>query len=176
MSNRPYIFYGEADSPIGPLTIVATSKGVCKIEFGKVNETMANLQVWVKKHFLKSEMVRDEAEIKFVACQLNEYFRGIRTSFDVPLDLHGTPFQKKVWEALRQIPHGETRSYKEVAQSMNAGKAVRAIGNANNKNPLPIIIPCHRVIGSNGSLVGYGGGLQRKKYLLDIEKVHSKIS
>lgn len=176
MSNMPFIFYGEADSPIGPLTIVSTSKGVCKIEFGGVQESMNNLQVWVKKHFLKSEMVRDDEKTKFIASQLDDYFNGIRFSFDVPIDLRGTPFQKRVWEALRKIPHGETRSYKEVALSMNAVKAVRAIGNANNKNPLPIIVPCHRVIGSNGSLVGYGGGLEKKRYLLDIEKVHSKIS
>lgn len=175
-NNKPYIFFGEADSPIGPLTIVSTSKGVCKIEFGGIDETITNIQVWVKKHFLKSEMVREDEQIKFIAGQLDDYFNGIRFSFDVPLDLHGTPFQKKVWDALGRIPHGETRSYKEVAESMNAVKAVRAIGNANNKNPLPILIPCHRVIGSNGSLVGYGGGLKRKQYLLDIEKVHSKIS
>lgn len=176
MSNKPSIFYGETESPIGPLTIVCTSKGVCRIEYGTEDETMANIHVWVKKHFLKSEMIRDDEQVIPVARQLREYFNGQRLDFDVPVDLHGTPFQKKVWETLREIPHGETRTYKEVAQAMNAGKAVRAIGNANNKNPLPIVIPCHRVIGSNGSLVGYGGGLDKKQFLLEIEKSHKKIS
>lgn len=176
MSNKPSIFYGETESPLGLLTIVCTSKGVCKIEFGGIDETLANIQVWVKKHFLKSEMVRDDVKIAPVIQEIDEYFSGMRHAFEVPLDLHGTPFQKKVWEALQQIPHGQTRTYKQVAQSMNATKAVRAVGNANNKNPLPIIVPCHRVIGSNGSLVGYGGGIEKKQLLLDIENASTKIS
>jgi len=176
MSNKPFIFYGETDSPIGPLTIVCTPKGICKLEFGSVEETFANIQAWAKRHFLKSEMIRDDEQIAPVVRQLQEYFNGERLGFDLPLHLQGTSFQKRVWEALMQIPHGETRTYKEIAQSIGAEKAVRAVGNANNKNPLPIIIPCHRVIGSNGSLVGYGGGVDKKQYLLEIEKTYSKIS
>ncbi|HEX6923334.1 MAG TPA: methylated-DNA--[protein]-cysteine S-methyltransferase [Bacillales bacterium] len=176
MSNKPFIFYGEMASPIGPLTVVSTAKGVCKLEFGSVDENMPNVHAWTKRHFLKSEMVRDEDQVAPVVQELDEYFRGERFYFDLPLVLQGTTFQKRVWETLRQIPHGETRSYKEIAQLMKAGKAVRAVGNANNKNPLPILIPCHRVIGSNGSLVGYGGGVDKKQYLLEIEKAHTKIS
>jgi methylated-DNA-[protein]-cysteine S-methyltransferase len=176
MSNKPHIFYGEMESPIGALTIVCTLKGVCKLEFGEYDQTQANVKLWTRKHFLKCEIIRDDEKTAPVVQQLNEYFQGRRYHFDIPLQLCGTPFQKRVWETLRAIPHGETRTYKQIAQTMKAGKAVRAIGNANNKNPLPILIPCHRVIGSNGSLVGYGGGIDKKQFLLDIEKTHTKIS
>lgn len=102
--------------------------------------------------------------------QLDEYFAGARTVFDFPFRLQGTPFQEKVWQALRQIPYGETRSYKDIAEAIGHPKAFRAVGMANNANPIFIAIPCHRVIGANGSLVGYGGGLEMKKALLELEK------
>ncbi len=101
--------------------------------------------------------------------QLEEYFEGKRKVFDLPLKQEGTEFQKKVWEALEKIPYGETRTYKEIAKMVGNEKASRAVGMANNKNNIPIIIPCHRVIGSNGKLVGYALGLDMKKYLLDLE-------
>lgn len=101
--------------------------------------------------------------------QLQEYFRGERQKFELPLDAAGTPFQLKVWEALRQIPCGETRSYKDIAIAVENPKGVRAIGMANNRNPISIITPCHRVIGTNGKLVGYAGGLHLKEYLLNHE-------
>lgn len=101
--------------------------------------------------------------------QLNEYLQGIRKNFDLPLKLEGTPFQRQVWAALSHIPYGETRSYKNIAESIQNPKAVRAVGMANNRNPIFIIIPCHRVIGANGSLVGYGGGLELKARLLELE-------
>ncbi|NLK95943.1 MAG: methylated-DNA--[protein]-cysteine S-methyltransferase [Clostridiales bacterium] len=102
--------------------------------------------------------------------QLQEYFNKQRKIFDVPINLIGTEFQKKVWNALRDIPYGETRSYGEIAKAIGQPKACRAIGGANNKNPIMIIVPCHRVIGSKGDLVGFGAGLKTKKFLLDIEK------
>ncbi len=102
--------------------------------------------------------------------QLTEYFEKKRTAFDLPLKPEGTDFQKKVWAALGTIPYGETRSYREIAKQTGNEKACRAVGGANNKNPILIFIPCHRVIGSDGSLVGFGGGLQAKKYMLDLEK------
>ena len=102
--------------------------------------------------------------------QLEEYFEGKRKVFDLPLEQEGTAFQKRVWEALENIPYGETRTYKEVAKMIGNEKASRAVGMANNKNNIPIIVPCHRVIGSNGKLVGYALGLDMKKYLLDLEK------
>lgn len=102
--------------------------------------------------------------------ELDEYFQGKRKTFDIPLRTHGTPFQEKVWAALRAIPYGEVRSYKEVAEAIGHPKAYRAVGMANNANPIFIIVPCHRVIGSDGSLTGYGGGLPMKKALLSLEK------
>jgi methylated-DNA-[protein]-cysteine S-methyltransferase len=103
---------------------------------------------------------------------LDEYFQGKRKTFDIPLRTHGTPFQEKVWAALRAIPYGEVRSYKEVSEAIGHPKAYRAVGMANNANPIFIIVPCHRVIGSDGSLTGYGGGLPMKKALLSLEKKH----
>lgn len=102
--------------------------------------------------------------------QLDEYFAGTRRTFDFPYRLHGTRFQEKVWAALRDIPYGETRSYKEIAEAVGHPKAFRAVGMANHANPIFIAVPCHRVIGSDGSLVGYGGGIKMKKALLDLEK------
>lgn len=102
--------------------------------------------------------------------ELEEYFEGKRKEFDLPLEQEGTEFQKRVWNALKKIPYGETRTYKEVAKIVGNEKASRAVGMANNKNNIPIIVPCHRVIGSNGKLVGYALGLDMKKYLLDLEK------
>ncbi|MEL7648067.1 MAG: methylated-DNA--[protein]-cysteine S-methyltransferase [Sedimentibacter sp.] len=105
------------------------------------------------------------------AQQLYEYLDGKRSAFDLPLNPQGTEFQKSVWKALLDIPYGETRSYRQVAEAVGNSKACRAVGMANNRNPIMIFIPCHRVVGSDGSLVGYGGGLDMKKQLLDLEKV-----
>ncbi|HPJ26840.1 MAG TPA: methylated-DNA--[protein]-cysteine S-methyltransferase [Synergistaceae bacterium] len=108
--------------------------------------------------------------------ELEEYFRGIRRTFTVPLHLEGTPFQKRVWQALLEIPYGETRSYQDIAAAVGNPKAPRAVGGANNKNPVALIVPCHRVIGKNGSLVGFGGGLHIKEWLLAHEKRHASES
>ena len=107
--------------------------------------------------------------LRETAAQLTEYFGGKRKAFDVPLAPSGTDFRLSVWKALRDIPFGETRSYKEIAARVGNPKASRAVGMANNRNPIAILIPCHRVIGANGSLVGYGGGLSVKRFLLDLE-------
>jgi len=113
--------------------------------------------------------------LSMATIQLDEYFQGKRTTFSLPFKLTGTPFQLAVWKELQNIPYGQTTSYKEIAQKMNKPKAYRAVGMANNKNPLPIIIPCHRVIGSNGKLIGYAGGLKLKNYLLELEKSHTNF-
>ena len=102
--------------------------------------------------------------------QLEEYFAGKRKTFDIPIKLEGTPFHKKVWEALQKIPYGGTRTYGEIAKAIGSPKAARAVGGANNKNPIGIVVPCHRVIGADGSLTGYACGLEIKKYLLDLER------
>jgi len=124
---------------------------------------------------LESEFLSDKTDqqIKYekkVVQQFEEYFSGERTTFDLEFRLEGTDFQVKVWQALQNIPYGETRSYKDIAESVDSPKAYRAVGMANNKNKIPIIIPCHRVIGSKGQLVGYAGGLNIKKILLDLEE------
>lgn len=106
--------------------------------------------------------------------ELSEYFAGRRTSFDIPVRASGTGFQEKVWEQLRHIPYGETRSYGDIAKAAGNPKAARAVGHANNRNPVMILIPCHRVIGADGSLVGFGGGIAAKKYLLDLESQHKE--
>jgi methylated-DNA-[protein]-cysteine S-methyltransferase len=108
--------------------------------------------------------------------QLEEYFAGQRKAFDLPLAPDGTEFQRKVWQALLTIPYGETRSYRDIAEIIGCPKGYRAVGMANNRNPITIIIPCHRVIGADGSLVGYGSGIERKVYLLELEKRNISFS
>lgn len=169
-------FVDEMDSPIGKLTIVATDQGVCHINFGELEASMVNIKTWLKKNGRKGELIRSKEHLGPVCEQLEDYFARKRIEFDLPVDLCGTPFQKKVWNALRTIEYGTTKSYKQIAQEIGAPKAIRAIGGANNKNPLPIIIPCHRVIGSNGNMVGYGGGLDKKEILLGLEGAIEQIS
>ena len=141
------------NSPVGLLEIQSTEQGVRTVNF-------------VDKPFLDvEEGVYNTLTIK----QLEEYFAGTRTVFDLPFDLEGTPFQQRVWHELLKIPFGKTRSYMDVARALGDVKAIRAVGTANGSNRIAIIIPCHRVIGSDGSLTGYAGGLFRKKWLLDFE-------
>jgi methylated-DNA-[protein]-cysteine S-methyltransferase len=120
-------------------------------------------------HEVAPEWVRDDAPFAAAHAQLDEYFAGDRTEFDLPLHPSGTPFQLKVWDALRTIPYGEVRSYGEIAEQIGKPGAARAVGLANGRNPISIIVPCHRVIGASGALTGYGGGLERKQALLDLE-------
>lgn len=175
METTLYVQYGEMDSPVGPLTLLKTENGLCRIDFGSAEENLPLINAWLKKQALKAELTHDKSSFQSIFTQINEYFAQQRKTFDIPIDLHGSTFQKQVWEGLRQIPYGETYSYKDVATMIGSPKAVRAIGNANNKNPLPIVIPCHRVIGSNGALVGYGGGLDKKEILLNLEQQPSRI-
>ncbi|TWI56137.1 methylated-DNA--[protein]-cysteine S-methyltransferase [Halalkalibacter nanhaiisediminis] len=176
MTEQLIHYVDEMDSPLGRLTIVATDHGVCHIHFGELKTSIATLNAWLKKHGRKGELTHCMETIRPIREQLEDYFSGKRATFDLPLDLCGTIFQKKVWNALKNIGYGKTKSYKEIAQEIGAPKAVRAVGGANNKNPIPIIIPCHRVIGSNGNMVGYGGGLDKKEILLSLEGVIQKIS
>lgn len=111
--------------------------------------------------------------IQKTASELAEYFKGERQIFDIPLRLHGTAFQKADWEALQTIPYGQTRSYQQIAEQIGRPLAYRAVGMANHHNPVSILVPCHRVIGKNGSLTGYGGGIEIKKYLLELEKKYA---
>jgi O-6-methylguanine DNA methyltransferase len=157
---------------IGQLLLVATDKGLCNIEFGADEPAFQRLRSWIQRHH--SEYVLEEAphshpHLEAAKQQLTEYFSGERREFDISLDIYGTPFQLKVWQALQAIPYARTHSYKDIAVSIGQPQAVRAVGGANNKNPLPVIVPCHRVIGNRGDLVGYGGGLPIKQSLLSLE-------
>ena len=141
-------------SPVGPLEVSGTSEGIVSVTFVKTRlPNDRNLPECVK------EGIR----------QLEEYFKGARKNFSLKLLLQGTPFQKLVWQRLKKIPYGNLASYGDVARAIGKPNAYRAVGNANNKNPIAIVIPCHRVIGSDGTLVGYGSGLWRKEWLLNHE-------
>jgi methylated-DNA-[protein]-cysteine S-methyltransferase len=150
------------DSPLGPLTLVAT------------NGVLAGLYMVRQRHRPATETFghRDPDGDAFAETegQLKEYFAGQRRDFDLPMAFHGTPFQQRVWTALCEIPYGETVSYGRLANELGQPTAARAVGLANGKNPIGIIVPCHRVVGSTGDLTGYGGGLERKRYLLDFER------
>lgn len=140
-------------APIGLLEICGSEKGIVSISFA------ANVD----------NVIENPVCLRGCVTQLNEYFERKRKSFDLVLDVEGTDFQKKVWSELMKIPYGKTKSYNDIAIKLGDKEAVRAVGNANGKNPIPIIVPCHRVIGSDGKLVGYAGGLWRKKWLLGFE-------
>ena len=145
------------ETKIGKIGIRENGKYITDIIFSKSEE--------------KTDNINETELIKAAFKQIKEYLDGDRKYFDLPIELMGTEFQKKVWNELRNIPYGQTKTYKDIALAIKNEKACRAIGNANNKNPLPIIIPCHRVIGSNGKLVGYSGGLDIKEKLLNIENI-----
>ncbi|PBC86077.1 methylated-DNA-[protein]-cysteine S-methyltransferase [Streptomyces sp. 2224.1] len=150
-------------TPVGPLTLVAAG------------QTLTGLYMTDQRHRPPQETFGapgDPGDSPFAAAiaQLRAYFRGELTTFDLPLALHGTPFQRRVWAALGTIPYGETLSYGQLAERLGVPTAARAVGLANGRNPVGIIVPCHRVVGANGSLTGYGGGLDRKRRLLAFER------
>jgi methylated-DNA-[protein]-cysteine S-methyltransferase len=148
------------DSPVGLLTLIAA------------NGTLAGLYMVGQRHRPPEQTFGEPDPTPFaeVIRQVDEYFAGHRTEFDLPMTLAGTPFQRTVWAALREIPYGETMSYGHLAERIGRPTAVRAVGLANGRNPIGIIVPCHRVVGATGDLTGYGGGLERKQHLLDFER------
>jgi len=148
------------ESPVGMLRLVAEELGLRTVWFVR----------GLKEEKPDAEWKEDAAFFVEVIRQLNGYFAGELREFEIPLLMLGTDFQKRVWKALLTIPYGETMSYGELAKKIGEPKAVRAVGAANGQNPIPIIVPCHRVIGSDGSLTGFGGGLENKKKLLELEK------
>ncbi|GAA3435993.1 methylated-DNA--[protein]-cysteine S-methyltransferase [Kutzneria kofuensis] len=154
------------DSPVGPLTLVGED-GV-----------LTGLYMESQRHRPAEETFGEAQAGPFGAAveQLAAYFAGELDTFDLPLSLRGTPFQRTVWSALREIPYGETISYGELAQQIGKPSAARAVGLANGKNPIGIIVPCHRVVGAGGDLTGYGGGLARKQYLLEFERAGAEAS
>jgi len=152
-------YYSWFDSPVGALLLAGTNSGLKLVSFSAGK----------RRKGIDNEWSEDNAAFTEVVDQLQSYFAGERRSFDLPLVLEGTDFQKRIWTALQNIPYGETVSYKMLAERVGSPKAVRAVGAANGANPIPIIIPCHRVIGNDGSLTGFGGGLPLKKKLLELE-------
>lgn len=155
MSKIKTIYY---KSPVGILKICAEDGAVTALDVVKGKETMQQSEIPV-------------GHVLLLACrELDEYFAGKRREFTVPIRSSGTPFREKVWAALRTIPYGETRSYGQIARQIGNAKACRAVGGANHNNPIMIITPCHRVIGGDGSLTGFGGGLEVKEYLLNLER------
>jgi len=156
-------------SPLGPLVAGATDQGICFLEFTDRRMLEAQLRT-LRKHFASALVPGRHKWLDRLKKELAEYFAGNRTEFTVPLQYPGSPFQKKVWEELRRIPHGKTRSYEDLAQRIGTPEAKRAVGNANGLNRIAILLPCHRVVNKSGELGGYGGGLWRKKFLLDLEQ------
>lgn len=148
------------DSPVGPLLLGANEAGVCLVEFHESRHRVPRSSDWREG---ESELLERARK------QLAEYFAGERRTFDLPLAPQGTEFQRAVWQALADIPYGETISYAQLATRVGKPTASRAVGAANGRNPLPIVLPCHRVIGADGSLTGFGGGLPTKQFLLRLE-------
>ena len=152
-SNAENLFTVYYESPIGFLEVQTTEGGLRAVSFT------------LEKNVVEKENIYNQLTMK----QLDEYFKNERTEFDIPLDLEGTDFQLRVWRELSKIPFGKTKSYMDIAKALGDPKAIRAVGTSNGRNKISIIIPCHRVIGSDGSLTGYAGGMERKKWLLDFE-------
>ncbi|MEE9189344.1 MAG: methylated-DNA--[protein]-cysteine S-methyltransferase [Candidatus Neomarinimicrobiota bacterium] len=170
-SGKELIHITRILTPLGPMLAGATKAGVCLLEF--IDRRMLETQLQTLKRRLNGEFFPGNSiHFEKLNKEINEYFAGKRKSFSVPLKLVGSEFQRKVWSELIKIPCGTTRSYKEIAKLIGDERSVRAVANANGTNRIAIIIPCHRVIGSDGHLTGYGGGLWRKRYLLDMEQVN----
>lgn len=163
------LYWNSVASPRGACAMLGTEGGVCWL--GTPGAALDAGLDWIRRKMDFASVSEDAAveSLRQAADELGRYFAGERVEFRCPLDLHGTPFQLKVWNALIGIPYGETRSYAEIAREIGHPSAVRAVGTANGANPIAIIVPCHRVIGSNGALTGYGGGLPTKAWLLALE-------
>ena len=157
------VHYAIIDTPLGALGVAWSAAGLRRIWFAGADSAPPVPPEWQRC----PEPAFGAGE------QLAEYFSGERVDFDLPLDAGGTPFQRRVWQALTEIPYGSTSTYGEIARRLGRPRAARAVGGANNRNPLPVVVPCHRVIGAGGSLTGYAGGLRIKRFLLDLEAGNS---
>jgi methylated-DNA-[protein]-cysteine S-methyltransferase len=146
-------FSTQFSSPVGPLTLEGDDRSLTRLGFGEPAAPQGDAQA-----------------VGAAAIQLEQYFAGERTEFDLDIELQGTPFERRVWDAVRAIPYGETASYAEIARRVGSPSACRAVGRANGRNPIAVIVPCHRVVGSDGSLTGYAGGVEMKRALLELER------
>lgn len=161
------IRFGLCDSPLGRLLLAATDKGICAIRFGEDDPA---LEDELHGEYRRREIERDDASLRPWIDAIVHYLEGGRPDLDLPLDVPGTPFQRRVWRQLQAIPYGSTKSYGEVARAIGRPLAVRAVGQACGKNHVPIIVPCHRVLRGHGQLGGFSMGLDRKRFLLELEK------
>jgi methylated-DNA-[protein]-cysteine S-methyltransferase len=160
------VAYDLTDSPVGTLLVATTDRGLCRISFDPQPDREAE---WLAQTF-GVRVLRAGKPVEPVRRQLDEYFEGKRTRFELPVDLRrSAPFSREILERLALVPHGETTTYGALARAAGRPQAARAVGTVMNRNPIPIVLPCHRVVGANGSLVGYGGGLERKELLLKLE-------
>ena len=163
------IIYARVDLPVGTVWVASTSTGICTVGVGAGQPE--RLFVWLSRRIGAEPPRKEPKALEAALTQLREYSSGDRRAFALPLDVRGTVFQRAVWDEIARIPYGATATYGEIARRIGKPRAARAVGAANGANPLPIIIPCHRVIGANGSLTGYGGGLEMKAALLRLEGV-----
>jgi O-6-methylguanine DNA methyltransferase len=170
---RNAIYYDSREFPlVGRINVAATEKGLILLSFP--SHSIESFFETVLTRFPSNFFTQNSDPFQELYHQLERYLGGEKVAFDVSLDLRGTPFQIQVWEALTAIPYGETRSYGEIARAVDRPRAYRAVGQANHNNPVPIVVPCHRVIGSRGDLVGFGGGLSVKEKLLDLERITAR--
>ncbi|GJH41399.1 hypothetical protein RCZ04_19490 [Capnocytophaga sp. HP1101] len=163
------LYKKRIDTPIGEMLGIATDEAICMLDFVDSKNWLKDQEILVK-HYQTTVVEESSLLLLELEKQLKEYFAKKRKEFSLPLALVGTSFQEEVWKVLQTIPYGETRSYKEQATVVGNPKGVRAVANANGKNRISIIIPCHRVIGSDGTLTGYASGVERKQFLLDLER------
>lgn len=165
------LHYEEIETEVGPLLLIADDNDIAlRIDFGTMADLDEKVNKWANRYFKNPIFVKSSHHTQKIKEELQSYFAHEQREFSFAYEFYGTTFQKQVWKALFSIPYGETRSYKDIAVFINNPKAVRAIGGAVNKNPMSIMTPCHRVIGANGDLIGYGGGLEKKTFLLKHEK------
>lgn len=165
------IFYSVVDSPLGKLLVAVTERGVCKVCLG---DTEGVLIGELEYEFSKAERIRDDEEVGYWVEKIIAYLEGWQPDLDLPLDIRATAFQRRVWEELQQIPVGETRSYSDIAEAIGQPSAIRAVANACGKNPVALVIPCHRIIRKSGEMGGYRWGLERKQRLLEQERVYAQ--
>lgn len=161
------VYCTSFDSKIGLIYVASTEKGVCKVSLPR--QTKREFFRWLQDNFDESDVIDNKSRNRDVMDQLSRYFNGRLAKFTCSVDLMGTPFQVRVWKELLRIPYGTTISYKQLAKRLGTSRGYQAVGRANASNPVPIIVPCHRVIGTDGSLVGYASGIKTKEFLLKLE-------
>ena len=161
------VFCTSFESKIGLIYIASTDKGVCKISLPR--QSKRDFLRWLRDNFDDMEVVDSKSRNREVIDQLTRYFNGRLARFTLPVDLRGTPFQLRVWKELTKISYGSTISYRQLARRLGTSRGFQAIGRANASNPVPIVVPCHRVVGANGALVGYSSGIKTKEFLLRLE-------